>query len=76
MGMLLSNLALVLADEVVGHQQLSEVPETDTLFHDVLLSLLIALFDRYRDTRPSVERPHVCALVRAERAQRLTGVQP
>ncbi len=76
MAMLLINLALVLADVVVGPQQLSEVPVADTLFLVVLLSLLIALFDRYRDTRPSVERPHVWALVRAERAKRLTGVQP
>ncbi len=74
--MLVINLALVLADVVLGPQRLSEVPVTDTLFLVVLLSLLIALFDRYRDTRPSVGRPHVWALVRAERAQRLTGVQP
>ena len=73
--MLTINLALVFADVLLDPSGTAKVPANDTLFLVVLVSLLIALFDRYGDTRQPGERPHVWAVVRAERSRRLTGVQ-
>ena len=53
--MLVINTVIVTVDAVLGRGD--EVPALNTLFFVVLLSLLIALFDRFRATRePDVAR--------------------
>lgn len=49
--MLVINTSLVTIDAVFGSGRAGNTPSLNTLFFVVLLSLLIALFDRYRATR-------------------------
>ncbi|HEU4840207.1 MAG TPA: hypothetical protein VFT09_02165 [Ilumatobacteraceae bacterium] len=67
--MLLVNVALVTVDALVGVRRGDRSPAGNTLFFVLLLSLLIALYDRFRATRdPEVDRQHVWPSFRAERA--------
>jgi|SRR5215203_3212510 len=66
--MLVINIGIVLVDSVFGSNRDANTPNLNTLFFVVLISLLIALFDRYRSTRdPLAERPGVWATLRSER---------
>ncbi|MEO6125444.1 MAG: hypothetical protein ABIR32_17240 [Ilumatobacteraceae bacterium] len=68
--MLTINIGIVLVDAVfVNSRGGDQTPEIDTTFLMVLLSLMIALFDRYRATRVKIDKgPGVITLWRAERA--------
>jgi len=67
--MLVINLGIVALDAALGGGD--DTPALATLFFTVLLSLLIALYDRFRDTRATVERgPGLAAELRAERDRR------
>ena len=69
--MLLINVALVTVDALVGVRRGDRSPAGNTLFFVLLLSLLIALYDRFRATRdPEVDRQRVWPAFRAERAAR------
>ncbi|MET0460111.1 MAG: hypothetical protein ABW195_12750, partial [Ilumatobacteraceae bacterium] len=65
--MLLINLGIVTVDALVGSRRGDRAPAGNTLFFVLLLSLLIALFDRFRDTRdPVVDRQTVWPAVRED----------
>jgi hypothetical protein len=67
--MLVINGALVTLDAIFSSRGGADTPALNTVFFVVLLSLLIALYDRYRATRPLQDRPtRVWAAFRAERA--------
>jgi hypothetical protein len=66
------NTAIVLVDSLLGprHRE-GRWPNLSTMFIVVMLSLLIALFDRYRATRdPDLAEPGLLDAVREERAER------
>ena len=69
--MLLINIALVAIDAIIGRRDGEATPALATLFFVLLLSLLIALFDRFRATRdPAADRQTVWPAFRAEIEQR------
>ena len=69
--MLVINIGIVTVDAVLGPNSRGNTPNLNTLFFVLLLSLLTALFDRFRATRDPTPRPrNVWASVRAERAAR------
>ncbi len=69
--MLVINIALVAVDAVIGGRSGERTPALTTLFFVLLLSLLIALFDRYRATRePAADAPTVWPAFRSDLAQR------
>lgn len=73
--MLLINGGIVALDAIVSSRGGADTPAVNTLFFVLLLSLLIALFDRYRAVRPPDDRPtRVWATVREERALRGKGL--
>jgi hypothetical protein len=68
LAMLAINVGLVFIDSVFGSNRAANSPNLNTLFFVLLISLLIAMFDRYRSTRgPIADRPGLWATVRAER---------
>ena len=68
--MLVINVAIVAVDALIGRRTRGETPASNTLFFVLLLSLLIALYDRFRATRdPAIDRKKVWPAVRAEREQ-------
>ena len=72
--MLVVNLALVAVDALIGGRDGEQTPALTTLFFVLLLSLLIALFDRFRATRDTeTDRQTVWPAVRADREQRRSG---
>jgi len=75
--MLTINIGIVSLDAVfVVRGGSDQTPEIDTIFLMVLLSLMIALFDRYRATRVKIDKgPGVITLWRAERAASATAVR-
>jgi hypothetical protein len=72
LAMLAINTAIVLVDSLLGPRRgEGRWPNLSTLFIVLMLSLLIALFDRYRATRrPSSAEPGLVEAVREERADR------
>ena len=75
--MLVINVALVAIDALIGGRSGERTPALTTLFFVLLLSLLIALFDRYRATRdPATDAPTVWAAFRADLAQRRAQPRP
>jgi hypothetical protein len=69
--MLLVNVGIVAVDALVGRRRDERTPAGNTLFFVLLLSLLIALYDRYRATRdPEADRQTVWPAFRAARAVR------
>jgi hypothetical protein len=63
------NLAIVFADSLLSPRR--DAPNRSMLFVVVMLSLLIALFDRYRATRGATDiRTPALAAWRAERQKR------
>ena len=67
LAMLVINLVLVELDALIGSRRGDRAPAGNTLFFVLLLSLLIALFDRYRETRdPAVDRQTVWPSVRED----------
>jgi hypothetical protein len=69
--MLVINIGIVTVDAVLGPNIRGNTPNLNTLFFVLLLSLLTALFDRFRATRDPNLRPRSAwASVRAERAAR------
>jgi hypothetical protein len=74
--MLVINLGIVTLAAVLGGTGDDDTPALVTLFFVLVLSLLIALYDRFRATRATVERgPGVLAALRAEHDRR-RGVAP
>ena len=75
--MLVINVALVAIDALIGGRSGERTPALTTLFFVLLLSLLIALFDRYRATRDAAtDAPTVWPAFRAELAQRRARPRP
>ena len=75
--MLVINVALVAIDALIGGRSGERTPALTTLFFVLLLSLLIALFDRYRATRDAAtDAPTVWPAFRAELAQRRARPSP
>jgi hypothetical protein len=69
--MFLINTAIVTVDALLDNQEGGATPALNTLFFVLILSLLIALYDRFRSTRDTtVETPGVVASFRAEQAAR------
>jgi hypothetical protein len=71
--MLAIDASIAYLDVVIGPRAFSQrgIPATATLFLVLLLSLMITLFDRYRETRdPEVTNPGILARVRDERRAR------
>ncbi len=67
--MLVINLAIVFADSLLSPRR--DAPTLVTLFFVLLLSMLIALFDRYRATRGASDlRTPALAAWRAERQRK------
>ena len=69
--MLVINVALVAIDALIGGRDGERTPALTTLFFVLLLSLLIALFDRFRATRdPVADRQTVWPAFRADLERR------
>jgi hypothetical protein len=69
--MLVINVAIVELDALIGSRRGDRVPALSTLFFVLLLSLLIALFDRFRDTRdPVIDRQTVWPAAREDLERR------
>jgi hypothetical protein len=69
LGMLVINLGIVFADSLLSPRR--DAPTLETLFFVLLLSLLIALYDRYRATRGASDlRTPALAAWRAERQRK------
>jgi hypothetical protein len=67
--MLIINGGIVTIDAIFSSGGGADAPALNTVFFVVLLSLLIALYDRFRATRPPQDHPtRVWATFRAERA--------
>lgn len=72
--MLLVNTAIVTVDSVFGSSTAANAPRVNTLFFVLLLSLMIALFDRFRATRNGIdEGPSLRSTLRAEKARAATA---
>jgi hypothetical protein len=66
---LLINVGIVFADSLISPRR--DAPNRSTLFVVLLLSMLIALYDRYRATRGATDiRTPAIAAWRAERRKR------
>ena len=79
--MLLINVTLVAIDAIIGRRDGESTPALATLFFVLLLSLLIALFDRFRATRdPAIDSqtvwPAFVAGVEQRRHRRLVATKP
>jgi hypothetical protein len=71
------NVGLVLIDSVFGSVRDSNAPAGNTLFFMLLLSLLIALFDRFRSTRdPSEQVVGPIDAIREALAERRSAARP
>ena len=69
--MLVINVAIVAVDALIGRRDGERPRRRTRCSSSLLLSLLIALFDRFRATRdPAVDRQTVWPAVRAELDQR------
>jgi hypothetical protein len=69
LAMLVINLGIVFADSLLSPRR--DAPTLETLFFVLLLSLLIALYDRYRATRGAGDlRTPALAAWRAERRRK------
>lgn len=62
------NAAIVFVDALIGSRAGGRTPNLNTLFLVVLLSLLIALFHRYRSTRVSIASVSLPNVLRAARS--------
>jgi hypothetical protein len=72
--MLLINTAIVTIDSVFGSSTAGNAPKVNALFFVLLLSLMIALFDRFLATRHGIdEGPGLLAVMKAEKVNSATN---